>query len=109
MARLRQIGGALMLLSGVTHTAPFLLLDSSTINAQISAGFGVCYLAIGVLLLRPGALGLWLGAIVPGIGGLLACLAALTNPEPRALFHTVIDWGVSLGCIYLLAAQSASR
>jgi glucose/arabinose dehydrogenase len=95
-----------MLLSGVTLTARFLLSDSSTINAYVAAGFGVCYLAIGVLLLRPGSLGLWLGAIVPGIGGLLGGLVALRNPEPLAVFHTVIDWVVFSSCIYLLVART---
>ena len=107
MARLRQISGALMLVSGVTLIARFLLRDSSTINAQIAAGFGVCYLAIGVLLLRRrGSLGLWLGAIVAGIGGLLAGLVALGDPEPLALFHAVINWAVFPSCIYLLVPRT---
>jgi glucose/arabinose dehydrogenase len=105
MARLRQVAGALLLLSGVTLTARFLLSDSSTINTYVAAGFGVCYLAIGVLLLRPGSLGLWLGAIVAGIGGLLGSLVVLWEPEPLAVLHAVIAWGVFLSCIALLVAR----
>ncbi|MGH7895526.1 MAG: hypothetical protein ACREQL_12720, partial [Candidatus Binatia bacterium] len=106
MERLRQISGALLLLSGVTLIARFLLRDSSTINTYVAVGFGVCYLAIGVLLLRRGALGLWLGAIVPGIGGLLAGLVALANPEPLVVFHAVIAWVVFASCIYLLVPRT---
>jgi hypothetical protein len=91
-----------MLLSGATHTAHFLLWDASPTNTGIAAGFGFCYFAIGVLLLRPGSIGLWLGAIVPAIGGLLGGLVALVNPEPLPVFHAVINWVVFPSCIYLL-------
>ena len=107
MERLRQAASALMLLSGVTHTAHFLLWDPSATNTPIAAGFGVCYFAIGVLLLRPGSIGLWLGAIVPGIGGVLSGLIALGNPEPLSLFHVVINWVVFPSCIYLLFQSRA--
>jgi hypothetical protein len=90
----------------MTLTARFLLSDSSLINARVAAGFGVCYLTIGVLLLRPGSLGLWLGAIVSGIGGLLAGLVALGDPEPLTLFHAAIAWVVFPSCIYLLVPRT---
>ena len=102
MERLRQAASVLMLLSGVTHTAHFLIWDPSPSNTAIAAGFGVCYLAIGVLLLRPWSIGLWLGAIVPAIGGVLGGLVALANPDPLPLFHAAINWAVFPSCIYLL-------
>ena len=107
MERLRQAATALVLLSGVTHTAHFLLFEPSATNTQIAAGFGFCYFAIGVLLLRPWSIGLWLGAIVPGIGGVLGGLLALGNPDPLALFHAVINWVVFPSCIYLLFKRRA--
>jgi hypothetical protein len=102
MERLRQAAGGLMLVSGVTHTAHFLLADPSPTNTAIAAGFGACYFVIGVLLLRPWPVGLWLGAVIPAIGGLLGGLVALQNPEPLALLHALINWIVFPICIYLL-------
>ena len=97
-----------MLLSGVTHTAHFLFWDASTSNTPIAAGFGAFYFAIGVLLLRPRSIGLWLGAIVPGIGALLGGLVALGSPEPLPIFHAVINWVVFPSCIYLLFQRPAA-
>lgn len=91
-----------MLLSGVTHTAHFLLWDPSPTNTPIAAGFGFCYLAIGALLLRPGTVGLWLGAVVPGIGALLGGLIALGNPGALSITHALINWLVFPSCLYLL-------
>ena len=97
-----------MLLSGLTHTAHFLFWDASSTNTPFAAAFGLFYFAIGVLLLRPGSVGLWLGAIVPGIGGVLSALIALGNPEPLAVFHAAINWVVFPSCIYLLFQRRAA-
>ena len=97
-----------MLLSGVTHTAHFLFWDASDTNTAIAAGFGLFYLAIGALLLRPGSIGLWLGAIVPGIGGVLGGLVALSSPEALSVFHAAVNWIVFPSCIVLLIRGRAA-
>jgi hypothetical protein len=107
MGRLRQTAAALMLLSGVTHSAHFLLSDASSTNTPSAAGFGVFYLVIGVLLLRPGSIGPWLGAIVVGIGAVLGGLVALGSSDPLAIFHAVINWVVFPICITLLVRNRA--
>lgn len=91
-----------MLLSGVTHSAHFLFWDASPTNTPIAAGFGVGYLAVGVLLVRPGPVGLWLGAVLPAIGGILGGLVALGSPEPLSIIHAAINWVVFPSCIVLL-------
>jgi glucose/arabinose dehydrogenase len=103
MKRLRLAAGGLMLLSGVTHSADFLFWPASLTNSPTAAVFGVVYFAIGLLVvLRPGALGLWLGAIVVGIGGLLGGIVALGSPGPLAIFHAVIGCVAAGACIVLL-------
>ncbi len=97
-----------MLLSGVSHTAHFLLWDPSSTNTPIGAGFGLCYFAIGLLLLRPWSIGLWLGAILPAIGGVFGGLTALASQDSMGLFHAVINWVVFPSCVYLLVLSSAS-
>lgn len=67
--------------------------------------FGLAYLVIGVLMLRPGRLGLWLGAIVVGVGAALSALVALANPGALAVSHAAIDWVVPPICIVLLAKR----
>ncbi len=101
--RLRWIVAGLMLLSGVTHTAHFLFWRPSPANTLIAAAFGVCFFVTGVLLLRSGSIGLWLGAVLPGIGALVGALIALTNPgQWLPVFHAGISAFVWLACVFLL-------
>lgn len=105
MEILRQLASGLMLLSGMTHTAHFLFWEASPTNTPSAAVFGGCYLAVGVLLLRRGSLGLWLGGVVGGVGAVLGSLVALANPSALGFFHAAINWVVFPICIVLLVRR----
>jgi hypothetical protein len=102
MERLRPIASALMLISGTTHTVHFLFGGASERNTPLIAAFGLCFFVIGILLLRPRPIGLWLGAIVPGIGGALGTLLSFASPGPLLIIHTLVAWIASLICGRLL-------
>ncbi len=104
MNHLRRAAGALLLIAGATHPAYFLLADPSGPPIPPSlAVFGASYFAIGVLLMRRGAVALWLGAVVPGIGALVGLLAVLVLPTgPLSFFHLAVNWFVFPACTYLL-------
>lgn len=108
MSRLRQMASILLLITGVTHAAQFLLQEASATNTPVGAAFGLAYFVIGLLLLRGGRLPLWLGAIVPGIGVVLAGLLLLTSWDAVLAFHVGINLIVFPSCIYLLAQERPS-
>lgn len=98
----RRTAAGLMLLSGVTHLVQ-LLVYPPTANVIGAALFGLLYLAIGLLLLPPGRLGLWLGAIFPAIGGALGIYRFFNlHVNPFTPFHVLIDILVIAICIYHL-------
>ena len=102
MKRIRQLAGMLMIISSVTHVLQLKVypLEHHVIGA---AGFGIIYLVIGLLLLRGNLLSLWLGAILPSIGGILGVYRFLfLHPNPFTIFHVVIDLVVVPICIYSL-------
>ncbi len=105
MKRSRLLASAAMLLSGVTHTAQFLLLPPSPTNSVGAAVFGGFYLVVGVLLLRPTPVGLWLGATLGGIGGLLGGLATMWSPDPLALVHAALSIVATVACLIVLFGQ----
>jgi hypothetical protein len=106
MKRLRTVASGLLLLSAVTHAVQYLLLSPSPTNTPAAFGFGMAYLVIGLLLLRPGRLAVWLGTAVLGIGAPLSTLVALPNPDALAFFHAGINWIVFVICLWLLWAPS---
>ena len=103
MSGLRQMASILLLITGVTHGAQFLLQGASATNTPVGAAFGLVYFVVGLLLLRSRRLPLWLGAIVPGIGAALAGLLLLANWDAVLAFHVAINLIVFPSCIYLLA------
>ncbi len=97
----RRVASVLMLLSGLTPTARYLLTDPSASNTPLIAAFGVaCFLA-GLLLLRPGSAGLWLGSLLGGIGALVGGLIVLTAPSAFAVLPA-INAAASVFCFVLL-------
>ncbi len=108
MSGLRRMASTLLLITGVTHGAQFLLQEASATNTAVGAAFGLAYFVIGLLLLRGGRLPLWLGAIVPGIGGVLAALLLLANRDAVLAFHVAINLIVFPSCIYLLVQGRSS-
>ncbi|MCY1537404.1 hypothetical protein D9M68_728970 [compost metagenome] len=101
----RRLAGVLMLLSGGTHLSQ-LWVYGLALNVIGAASFGGIYVVVGLLLLRPGILGLWLGAYLPTVGGI--CGAArfmLVHSNPFSLFHIGIDLIVVPICLYSLAQE----
>lgn len=98
----RLCAAALMLLSGVTHVSQLVVYPAKP-NVIGAALFGVIYFAIGILLWRNNRLGLWLGAILPTIGGVLGAIRfASLHRNPFSIFHIIIDLIVVPICIWLL-------
>ncbi|EKT4502980.1 hypothetical protein RDI61_15485 [Pseudomonas plecoglossicida] len=102
---IRKLSAALMLLSGVTHLSQ-LVVYGFALNVIGAATFGAIYLVVGIYLLKPGTLGLWLGSYLPLAGGIMgACRYLLVHNNPFSLFHIGIDLIVVPSCLYLLALE----
>ncbi|MFZ4825611.1 hypothetical protein ACL6MW_28385 [Pseudomonas putida] len=102
---IRKLSAALMLLSGVTHFSQ-LVVYGFALNVIGAATFGAIYLIVGIYLLKPGTLGLWLGSYLPLAGGIMgACRYLLVHNNPFSLFHIGIDLIVVPSCLYLLALE----
>lgn len=90
-----------MLLSGITHVSQ--LFVYGTFDHVIGAAiFGLIYFVIGIALLGRSRKALWMGAILPTIGGILGLVRLMTHPNPFSIFHIAIDLIVVPICIYLL-------
>jgi len=104
---LRRIAAILMLLSGVTHVAQLFVYGAPghVVGASL---FGIAYFAIGVALKGQSRAALWLGAIVPAIGGTLGVIRFTTvHANPFSVFHVGIDLVVIPICVYLLLRRPA--
>ena len=102
MNQLTKLAGILMIISSVTHVLQLRVYppEHHVIGA---AAFGIIYFFIGLFLLRRNYLALWLGAIMPSIGGVLGVYRFLfLHPNPFTVFHVLIDLVVVPICIYNL-------
>ena len=102
MKPLLKLAGMLMSVSSVTHIIQLQVypLEHHVIGA---AAFGVIYFFIGLFLLRRKRLALWLGSIIPSIGGVLGLYRFFfLHPNPFTIFHVLIDIVVVPICIYNL-------
>lgn len=102
MERIRMISASLLMLSGVTHVTQVWVYGTE-MPVVVAASFGVLYFIIGLLLLFRFRFALWLGAILPAIGGMLGIYRFFfLQPNPFTVFHVLIDIIVVPSCIYLL-------
>jgi hypothetical protein len=102
MMNFRKLAGMLLLISSVTHLMQ-LLVYSLEAHVLGAAAFGIVYFIIGLMLLRIGRLALWLGAILPTIGGVLGVYRFIfLHPNSFTVFHVAIDLVVVPICIYYL-------
>ncbi|MFK0090038.1 hypothetical protein ACIQUS_22425 [Pseudomonas sp. NPDC090755] len=102
---LRTLSAVLMFVSAITHLSQVLVYGFA-LNVLGAASFGVIYLAVALYLLKPGTLGLWLGAYLPMVGGILgAARYLLVHNNPFSLFHIGIDLIVVPSCLYLLLRE----
>jgi hypothetical protein len=103
----RRLAALLMLVSGATHIAQLGVYGPSR-PVLGAAFFGLLYLGVGLALLARGRLGLWLGAILPAIGGLLGVHRFLAiQRNPFSLFHVALDAVVVPICLLGLLRRPA--
>jgi glucose/arabinose dehydrogenase len=105
--RLRRSAAALLLLAGIAGLAPLVVPALSNRSTPIVATLGAGYVVAGLVLLRTGSLGLWLGAIVPGIGAVLGVLGSLMNPGGPTIARATLSAIVFSICLYLLLRRRA--
>ena len=98
----QKIAAGLMILSGLTHPSQ-LLVYGNTPDIRGPALFGVLFLFVGLSLLTRFQAALWVGVLLPLIGGIgsIYRLVAL-EPTGFTLFHTIIDFVVVALCAIVL-------
>lgn len=103
---IRKLAGMLMIISGITHNLQLLVYTREG-HVWGAAAFGIAYFIIGLMLLRFSRLALWLGAILPSIGGVLGVYRFFfLQPNGFSIFHVAIDLIVVPICIYLLSRKT---
>jgi hypothetical protein len=105
MAQARKLASALMLFTGVAHVV-YVLVAGEAGGGSGAALAGVVYLGIGFALRRPGAWPLWLGALLPALGGLGGTQLVLQRFDVVLLLFVAIDVVVVACCVYLLATRA---
>jgi hypothetical protein len=105
MPRARQLASALMLFTGVAHVV-YVLVAGQAGGGAGAAVAGVIYFGIGLALRRPGAWPLWLGALLPALGGLGGTQLLLQRFDVVMLLFVAIDVVVVVCCAYLLATRA---
>jgi hypothetical protein len=109
MRRLRQAAAILMLITGVSHVLQPFLFGTST-HLLAAAFVGIMYFAIGVALFGQARAALWVGAILPTIGGVLGVIRCITvDANPFTFLHVGIDLLVVPICIYLIWCGKAGK
>ena len=101
MNPIRSLATGLLFLTGVLHLLSIALVKFEPVSI-ITIVFGAAYLLIGFLLARRVKSTLWLGAIVPLVGLVLAVLGMLMKPTLLGGVFIVIDIAVSACCFYLI-------
>ncbi len=100
--RLYLSAGVLLLISAVTHVAQLFVYGTEA-HVLGAAGFGVIYLFVGLFLVFRKRWALWLGVILPSVGGVLGILRfVFRQSTPFIIFHVLVDIVVIVICIYLL-------
>jgi len=98
-----------MLLSGVTHVSQLFVygFKHHVIGAAV---FGAIYFLIGLALLGRTKIALWIGIVLPSIGGILGVYRFLVlQVNSFSIFHIIIDLIVVPVCIYLLTKSGGEK
>jgi len=103
MQRARTIASGLLLFTGVAHLVRY-FAESGADGAGMAV-FGLIYFALGLALRRPGAWPLWLGAVVPAVGGLGGSALLREGLDPVMALFVAIDVAVVGVCVRLLLAR----
>lgn len=102
MRVIRYLAGLLMVITGILHVLP-IFKEVKDPNALPMLGFGVVYLAIGVLLFIDKKFAQILGIIFPLIGlGVGFGVVGLKNWDTMLTIMFVIDAVVIICCLVLL-------
>jgi hypothetical protein len=107
MKPIRGLAGGLLLLTGMLHLVS-VTLRTFEATSIITIGFGLAYLAIGYFLFRDGKVVLWLGAIVPLVGLVLAAIGMLMKPTLLGVLFMIIDIIVA-GCCFSLILRKQDK
>jgi len=104
MAEARSVGSALLLLSGVAHLVHVLVAGEAAggVGAALA---GVVYFGIGLALRRPERWPLWLGAVLPALGGLGGTQLVFARFNAVTLLFVMVDVVVVACCVRLLAVR----
>jgi hypothetical protein len=105
MPQARKLASALMLFSGVAHVL-YVLVAGEASGGTGAAVAGLIYFGIGLALRRPGAWQLWLGALLPALGGLGGTQLVLQRFDAVLLLFVAIDVVVVACCAWLLVARA---
>ncbi len=106
MSQPRKLASALLLFTGVAHLL-YVLVAGDAGGGAGSAIAGVIYFGSGLALRRPGAWPLWLGAVLPALGGLGGVQLLLARFDPVMLLFVGIDVVVVACCIHGLVKRAA--
>jgi len=102
MKTIRYLAALLMVITGVLHVLP-MFKEVKDPNALPMLGFGVVYLAIGVLLFMDKKISQILGIVFPLIGlGVGFGVVGLKNWDTMLTIMFIIDAVVVICCIVLL-------
>jgi hypothetical protein len=100
----RKLASALLLFTGVAHLLHVLMAGEAAggVGAALA---GLLYFGIGIALRRPDVWPLWLGALLPALGGLGGTRLILASFNSVTLLFVLIDVVVVGCCVYLLATR----
>jgi hypothetical protein len=101
MKTIRNLAAGLLLFTGVLHLISVTLVKFDP-TSVITIFFGLAYLVIGIFLFRGGRTILWLGAIVPLVGMLLAIIGMLMQVTLLGITFIIIDVVIIACCFYLI-------
>ena len=104
MPQARKLASALMLFTGVAHVL-YVLVAGEAGGGTGAAVAGLIYFGIGLALRRPGAWPLWLGALLPALGGLGGTQLVLQRFDAVLLLFVAIDVVVVACCAWLLVMR----
>lgn len=106
MKTIRTVAAGSLLLTGFLHSIQILLTKVIDPAVIITLIFGVIYLILGFLLFRGNRTLLWITAIIPLVGIVLAVVGMLTTPTVLGGIFILIDIVISGCCFYLISQQT---
>ncbi len=107
MPSARKLASGLLLFTGVAHVL-YVLVAGEAGGGAGSAIAGGIYFAIGFALRTAARWPVWLGAILPALGGLGGVQVLLASFDPVMLLFVLIDVVVVACCVSLLVKRASA-